>query len=58
MRDNSDRPVRRGIVSEYVYFLRRYKMWWLLPTIVLIAALGGLVVLAGGKGALAIYALF
>jgi hypothetical protein len=33
-------------------------MWWLLPTIVLIAALGGLVVLAGGKGALAIYALF
>jgi hypothetical protein len=33
-------------------------MWWLLPVFGIITALGFLVVLAGSKGALLIYALF
>lgn len=49
---------RRGIISEYVYFLKHYRMWWLVPAIILVVFVGGLVVLAGSKGALMIYALF
>ena len=58
MRDDGVRPVRRGIVSEYFYFLRRYKMWWLAPVGLAIAALGVFVAVSGTKGALLIYALF
>jgi len=54
----SDRPKRRSIWSEYFYFLRTYRMWWLLPLFVLIGVLGIFVVLASSKGALLIYALF
>jgi hypothetical protein len=49
---------RRGIWSEYLYFLRHHKMWWLLPVFSIITVLGFLVVFAGSKGALLIYALF
>lgn len=52
------RPARGGIVSEYLYFLRTHKMWWLLPVFALIGVLGIFVTLAGTKGALLIYALF
>lgn len=53
-----DKPRRAGLISEYVYFFRTYKMWWLLPTIGLIAILGTLVILGGSQAALMIYALF
>jgi hypothetical protein len=49
---------RRGIWSEYLYFLRHHRMWWLLPVFCIITVLGFLVVFAGSKGALLIYALF
>jgi hypothetical protein len=52
------KPSRSGIWSEYLYFLRNYKMWWLLPVFAVVTVLGLLVVLAGSKGALLIYALF
>ncbi len=54
------RPVqgRRGLLSEYIYFLRTYRMWWLVPILGLIAVLGVLVMLSGTQGALLIYALF
>jgi hypothetical protein len=49
---------RRGLLSEYVYFLKIYKMWWLLPILGVIALMGTLVMLSGTQGALLIYALF
>lgn len=58
MVQRAKRPRRAGLVSEYVYFLRTYKMWWLAPTIVVIAVFGAFVALTGTKGALLIYALF
>lgn len=56
-----DKPVKRvrhSLISEYFYFLKTYKMWWLLPVFCLIAVLGVLVMLGGTKAALLIYALF
>ena len=49
---------RRSLLSEYVYFLKTYKMWWLLPMFGLVALLGAVVLLSGSQGALLIYALF
>jgi len=54
----SSRPKRRSIWSEYFYFIRTYRMWWLLPLFLLIGILGIFVVVAGTKGSLLIYALF
>lgn len=55
---NNPKESRPGIFSEYLYFLRTHKMWWLLPVFSIITLLGFLVVFAGSKGALLIYALF
>ena len=49
---------RSGNLSEYVYFLRTYRMWWLMPVFAAITILGILVVLGGTKAGLLIYALF
>ena len=49
---------RSGILSEYVYVLRTYRMWWLMPVFAAITILGILVVLGGTKAGLLIYALF
>jgi len=52
------RQPRDSLWSEYVYFLRYNKKWWLLPILVVFGLLGGLV-LASGSGMLPwIYALF
>jgi hypothetical protein len=49
---------RESIVAEFVYFLKTNKKWWLLP-ILLMMALVGAAVLAGGTGfAPFIYTLF
>jgi hypothetical protein len=55
---SSQRPKRRSIWSEYVYFVRTYRMWWLVPLLILVGVLGIFVVLASSKGGLLIYALF
>ena len=47
-----------SLIGEYVYFLRTYRMWWLLPVFAAMVILGVLVVLGGSKAALLIYALF
>ena len=49
---------RSSILSEYVYFLRMYRMWWLMPVFAAVAILGILVILGGTKAGLLIYALF
>lgn len=47
-----------GMVSEFVYFLRTSKKWWLLPIIVILVGLGVLVVLSSTAAAPFIYTLF
>ena len=58
MAKRNGRPARGGIWPEYFYFLRTYKMWWLLPVFGLVTVLGVFVALVGSKAALMIYALF
>ena len=53
---NENRPT--GIVSEFVYFLKTSKKWWLLPILVMLAALGIMVFLSGTAAAPFIYTLF
>ncbi len=52
------RVKRRGLISEYVYFLTHYKMWWLLPLLALFLLVGFLVVLSASNAGLLMYALF
>lgn len=47
-----------GFMSEYLYFLRHNKRFWLTPVIVLLLLLGVLVVLGGTGAAPFIYTLF
>lgn len=49
---------QRGIVSEFVSFLRHNKKWWLAPVIIVLLLLGALVVLSGTGIAPFIYTLF
>lgn len=52
-------PVKRaGLLGEYMYFLKTYKAWWLLPVFALVFVLGLLVVMGGSQAAMLIYALF
>jgi hypothetical protein len=58
MGKREERTGRSGILEEYLYFLRTYRMWWLMPVFVAITLLGILVILGGTKAGLLIYALF
>jgi hypothetical protein len=58
MSKSTPRVGRSGILSEYIYFLRMYRMWWLMPVLAAITILGILVILGGTKAGLLIYALF
>jgi hypothetical protein len=58
MSPKSSKPARHGLIAEYVYFLRTYRMWWLMPVFAAITILGVLVILGGTKAGLLIYALF
>ena len=49
---------RSGMVSEFLYFLKTSKKWWLLPIIVVLVAFGILVFLSGTAAAPFIYTLF
>ena len=49
---------RTGMVSEFVYFLKTSKKWWLLPIIVVLVCFGLLVFLSGTAAAPFIYTLF
>lgn len=49
---------QRGLVAEFVGFLKANKKWWLAPIIISILLLGLLVVLGGTAAAPFIYTLF
>ncbi len=48
----------RGIVREFLDYLKHNKKWWLLPIIVVLLLVGVLVVIGGSAVAPFIYALF
>ena len=47
-----------GMLSEFVYFLKTSKKWWLAPIIVILVAFGVLVFLSSTAAAPFIYTLF
>jgi hypothetical protein len=47
-----------GLFSEYWYFLRRHKAWWMLPVIVMLLVIGLFLVLSQTAAAPFIYTLF
>ena len=47
-----------GIASEFWYFLKHSKKWWLLPIVVILLAFGLLIFLSGTAAAPFIYTLF
>jgi hypothetical protein len=49
---------RTGMVSEFLYFLKTSKKWWLLPIIIVLVGFGLLVFLSGTAAAPFIYTLF
>ena len=49
---------RAGMVSEFLYFLKTSKKWWLLPIIIVLVGFGILVFLSGTAAAPFIYTLF
>jgi hypothetical protein len=49
---------QRGLVAEFIGFLKANKKWWLAPIIISILLLGLLVVLGGTAAAPFIYTLF
>ena len=49
---------RTGMASEFLYFLKTSKKWWLLPIIVILVAFGVLILLSGTAAAPFIYTLF
>jgi hypothetical protein len=54
----SSHPQRTGLVSEFLYFLKTSKKWWLLPIIIVLVGFGVLVFLSGTAAAPFIYTLF
>jgi len=49
---------KRGMVSEFLYFLKTSKKWWLMPIVVVLVIFGVLVFLSGTAAAPFIYTLF
>ena len=46
------------MVSEFLYFLKTSKKWWLLPILIVLVGFGLLVILSGTAAAPFIYTLF
>ena len=49
---------RSGMLSEFLYFLKTSKKWWLLPIVVILVGFGVLVFLSSTAAAPFIYTLF
>jgi len=49
---------RKGIVREYIGFLRTHKAYWMVPIVVVLLLLALLLVFGGSAAAPFIYALF
>lgn len=56
--DAAKQQGRQGFMSEFWYFLRTSKKWWLLPIVVVLVLFGVLVILSGTAAAPFIYTLF
>lgn len=56
--EEAGQETRQSIIAEFLYFLKEDKKWWMLPILIVIAALGGLVLLSGSGAAPFIYTLF
>ena len=54
----ASRTDRGGLLSEFWYFVRRNRKWWLIPFLVPLLLLGALMILAGTGAAPFIYTLF
>ena len=55
---NAAEQKQAGMVSEFLYFLKTSKKWWLLPIIVILVGFGVLVFLSSTAAAPFIYTLF
>jgi hypothetical protein len=55
---NAAQEQRTSIVSEFVYFLKTNKKWWLLPILLVIAMLTFLAFFSGTGAAPFIYTVF
>jgi hypothetical protein len=40
---------RRGIIGEYLSFLRQNKKWWMVPVVILLLLLGALLMVTEGS---------
>ena len=49
---------RTTLISEFTYFLREHKKWWLLPILIAFGVLGLLAALSGSGAAPFIYTVF
>ena len=49
---------RHSFLSDYFYWLKHNKKWWILPLLLLLLAFGGLMILASTGAAPFIYTLF
>lgn len=49
---------RRSFVSDYIYWLKTNKKWWMLPLLLLLLTFGALMILASTGAAPFIYTLF
>lgn len=49
---------RTGMMSEFLYFLKTSKKWWLLPIVVILIGFGVIVFLSSTAAAPFIYTLF
>ncbi len=45
-------------VSDFLYFFKQSRKWWLLPVIVMLAVLGAIAMFSGSAAAPFIYTLF
>lgn len=56
--EQAGEEARDSIVTEFIYFLRENKKWWLTPIIVVLALVGILAYMSMSGAAPFIYALF
>lgn len=56
--EEAKQATQTGVVSEFVYFLKTSRKWWLVPIVAVMLVLGALVFLSGTAAAPFIYTLF
>jgi hypothetical protein len=58
LEERAQKAQRSGPLSEFAYFLRRSRKWWMTPIIAMLLLVGALLVMAGTAVGPLIYALF